>query len=1175
VISCSHCGAENPASQKFCGECGTALAALCPSCGATNTPGQRFCGECGTALATGGASPITAPPASPTAERRLVSVLFADLVGFTTLSESRDAEDVRELLSRYFELARVLISRYGGTVEKFIGDAVMAVWGTPTATEDDAERSVRAALDLVASVADLDPALRARAGVLTGEAAVTIGAEGQGMVAGDLVNTASRVQAAAEPGTVLVGESTRRSTEQAIAYEEAGTHALKGKSEPVDLFRALRVVSGRAGALKSAGLEAPFVGRDRELKLIKDLFHASAHDGRAHLVSVTGIGGIGKSRLAWEFYKYFDGIVDTVWWHRGRCLAYGEGVAYWALADMVRMRCLIGEDEAPVAAREKLKTTVHEHILDAADRSFVEPRLAHLLGLEDGVAGERQELFAAWRLFFERLAASNPTVLAFEDMHWADTSLLDFVEYLLEWSRDFPLYVITLARPELHERRPGWGAGQRNFTSLYLEPLSEQAMEELLEGLVPGLPQQLRDQILARAEGVPLYAVETVRMLLDRGLLAEDGPVYRPTGEIEKLEVPETLHALIAARLDGLSAEERRLLQDASVLGKTFSARALSALGRVAEDELAPLLQALVRKEVLGVQSDPRSPERGQYGFLQDLVRHVAYETLSKRERKIRHLAAAGHLQSAFSELDEIAEVLASHYLAAVEAAPDADDVEAIRAEAREMLSRAGRRAGSLGAPEEGQRYFEQAAALASDTLEEAELVEQAGRLAFAAGHLTEARTRLERAIETFEEAGETAAAARVSTGLADVDVLEGRLEEATVRLKTALEALEEAGPSAELAWTLAQLGRMQALRGDYKSALVTLDRSLRLAERLDVEEVFLHALTSKSIGLIYDGRFAEARLLLEGALERARAADLHRARLRAAGNLGVLLQDSDRQVEVLELTDEVEGIVRQLGDREQLVLARLGIITPLFLLGRWSEALARADEADDLEASDFARFELIENAAIHCERGELAEAEAVLGAQGWAGTAEQPEIRAASAAVKARVLRAQGRPAEALAAAEGGLALSAELSFMNTRIKRNLVEALEAALALGDLDKAQELLATVEALHPGELTPSLRAHRARFRARVDATLGRDQAVDGNFRSAAALFTEFGFGFYLAVTQLEHAEWLAAQGRPREAEPLLAEARATFERLEARPWLERAGRFVLADREPEAATRAS
>ena len=454
---------------------------------------MKFCGECGAALTA--ATPKAAAPQGPTAplaERRLVSVLFADLVGFTTLSESRDAEEVRELLSRYFDTCRRLIELYGGTVEKFIGDAVMAVWGTPVATEDDAERAVRAALDLVAAVSALGdevgaPELRARAGVLTGEAAVTLGAEGQGMVAGDLVNTAARIQSAATPGTVYVGESTKRASELTIAYEDAGEHELKGKEEAVPLHRAIRVVSGRQGALKSAGLEPPFVGRDRELRLVKELFHASADERRPHLVSTMGIAGIGKSRLAWEFYKYFDGLVDTIYWHRGRCLAYGEGVTYWALADMVRMRARISEDDDDATARAKLEATLDEHLLDAGERRFVEPMLRHLLAIsEDQVSYERHDLFAAWRLFFERLADVYPTVLVFEDMQWADESQLDFVEYLIEWSRTSPLFVLTLSRPELLEKRKSWGAGHRNFTSLHLDSLSGKAMTELLDGFVPG-----------------------------------------------------------------------------------------------------------------------------------------------------------------------------------------------------------------------------------------------------------------------------------------------------------------------------------------------------------------------------------------------------------------------------------------------------------------------------------------------------------------------------------------------------------------------------------------------------------------------------------------------------------------------------------------------------------------
>src|SRR5919201_1208878 len=407
---CPSCGTENPSGNKFCLECGSVLARTCPACGKPVVAGAKFCGECGAPL---DAAPPE-PRVQPAAERRLVTVLFADLVGFTTLSEARDAEEVRELLSRYFDICRRLIERYGGTVEKFIGDAVMAVWGTPTATEDDAERAVRAALELTSAVAALGeevsaPELQARAGVLTGEAAVTPNAQGEGMVAGDLVNAASRVQAAAPPGQVYVGEATRRATAETIAFEEAGSHELKGKTGLVPLWCALRVVSGVRGSLKSPGLEAPFVGRSRELRLIKELFHACAEERKAHLFSVTGIAGVGKSRLGWEFYKYFDGLVETVYWHRGRCLAYGEGVAYWALADMVRMRARIAEEDDNATARSKLEATLTEHLLDDEERRFVEPHLASLLGIaEEQTTHERHDLFAAWRLYFERLANTYP-----------------------------------------------------------------------------------------------------------------------------------------------------------------------------------------------------------------------------------------------------------------------------------------------------------------------------------------------------------------------------------------------------------------------------------------------------------------------------------------------------------------------------------------------------------------------------------------------------------------------------------------------------------------------------------------------------------------------------------------------------------------------------------------------
>jgi class 3 adenylate cyclase/tetratricopeptide (TPR) repeat protein len=1164
VTTCSECGAENPSEQRFCGQCGNHLAAGCPACGAQNAPGNKFCGSCGTPLTGHGAAPTAVADAAqaaapqPAAERRLVSVLFADLVGFTAASESRDAEETRELLSRYFDTSRRLIELYGGTVEKFIGDAVMAVWGTPTATEDDAERAVRAALDLVTAVSALGdevgvPELRARAGVLTGEAAVTIGAEGQGMVAGDLVNTASRVQSVAQPGTVYVGDPTRRATEQTIAYESAGSHELQGKGGLYPLYRALRVVSGARGALKSQGLEAPFVGRHRELRLIKDLFHACADDGRAHLVSVTGIAGIGKSRLTWEFFKYIDGVPALTYWQRGRCLSYGEGVTYWALADLVRMRCRISEDEDPGSALDKLQTSLVEYVLDEEERRFVEPRVAHLLGLEEGPRFERDDLFAAWRLFFERLADANPTALVFEDMQWADDSLLDFIDYLLEFSRDSRLFVLTLARPELQESRPTWGAGRRNFTSLYLEPLSAASMEELLAGLVPGLPEEIRVQILERAEGVPLYAVETVRMLLDRGALVQDGPVYRPAGPIASLEVPETLHALIAARLDGLSVDERRALQDAAVLGKTFSKTALAALSGVASEAIEALLTSLVRKEVLTLQADPRSPEHGQYSFLQDLIRHVAYETLSKRERRAKHLAAAAHLESAFPDEEEIVEVLASHYLDAYQAAPDAEDANEIRTKAREKLALAGDRAASLAAAREAQRYFEQAAELTEDEIMGAGLQVRAGQMAARRVRYEEARALFERAHSTYEHAGMSHPAARVAARLAEVDFYEGHLAEAVARMEQALETLSSEDPDGDVAEVAAQLGRFLALSGRFDEALPQLEQALALSEALELGEVFIQALISKGTVVGRLGRPRESESLLAAALERATAQDFLSAGTPAANNLAAMLEARDAFAESNIVSGRSLDIARRIGDRRFEGFVRAGGVTTDVALGNWDEALATADEVDPGEAYGVQACYAVE---IECRRGKVADARERLRRYTAAALdSNDPQIGTMYGLSEAIVLRAEGDARRSLETADRQLQESLNrVGIGSIAVKLLLVEALECAFELGAWEKLEELLGIIESLPSGEQTPLVRAHAARFRAKLEPDVSRAEA---GFCRGEEIFREHNLVFPLAVTQLEHAERLAAVDRSVDARPLLEEARKTFERLEALPWVAR------------------
>jgi class 3 adenylate cyclase/tetratricopeptide (TPR) repeat protein len=1149
-VTCSACGNENPAGKRFCGDCGAPLGATCPSCGAENPPDKRFCGDCGTALDAVPAPTAAAPREAPVAERRLVTVLFADLVGFTPLSESRDPEEVRELLSRYFDTTRRLIELYGGTVEKFIGDAVMAVWGTPVATEDDAERAVRAGLDLVAAVSALGdevgaPDLRARAGVLTGEAAVTLGATSEGMVAGDLVNTAARIQAAADPGTVVVGEATRRATEATVAFEDAGEHELKGKSEPVPLWRALRIVAGARGTLKSQGLEAPFVGRDRELRLIKDLFHASADERKAHLVSVTGIAGIGKSRLGWEFYKYFDGIVETVWWHRGRCLAYGEGVTYWALADMVRMRCRIAEDEGEETGVGKLRTTLEEHILDAEERAFVEPRLLRLLGWGGAEQGEKQQLFAAWRLFFERMADTNAVVLVFEDLQWADDSLLDFIEYLLEWSRNQPIFVVTLARPELTEKRAMWGAGQRAFTSIYLEPLPPAAMQALLAGLVPGMPPEVMQEILGRAEGIPLYAVETVRMLLDRGLIAEDGSSYRVVGEIGSLDVPETLQALIAARLDGLAERERALVQDAAVLGKTFGSTLLARVAGRPEDEVEALLGSLVRKEVFSLQADPRSPEHGQYGFLQDLVRRVAYETLARRDRKARHLAAADQIAAVLG--DEVPEVVAAHLAAAHDVAPDADDAEAIRRRAGRTYVLAGERAERLAAAAEAQRFYEQGAELSSDPGQRAELTDRAGRMAWVAGRVQEARRLLERARAMFDELGDHVGQAFVDIKLAEIDFNDGRVPEAVERMEPAVAAIERVGTPAQIAATVAQFGRFLVFLRDYERAAPQLERALTLAEELDLPETLAQALNSKSVLTLYRGRPQEARLLVRGALAVALEHDLHDPALRAYNNVVADAWYSMRWREGIAIVDEALEYARRNGERTWEISFLTGSTGGLDFLGRWDEALERGAAAEPHATTEFARGLLLWLAITHVRRGDVPAAREMLDRHSDIGTSGNPEFAAGYAAVEATVLVAEGRQEEGFRAALRALPPEVIdsawwLSFA----------AADVALQLQDDAQVREVYDRIEGAVRGRRMRVVEAQLARIRAR----LSEADAV-AELESAEQTFSELEAVFFTAVARTERAEALAAAGRADEARELLAEARETFAQLRALPWLAR------------------
>ena len=1112
------------------------------------------------ASAVAGARPSPSRPrgTEPEAERRLVTVLFADLVGFTAFAEERDAEDVRETLSRYFDLSREVIARYGGTVEKFIGDAVMAVWGAPVAFEDDAERAVRASLELVDAVQALGEGIQARAGVLTGEAAVTIGAVGQGMVAGDIVNTASRLQSAAVPGTVLVGEATQRAASSSVIFEPAGEQSLKGKASRVPAWRAVRVVAERGGRNRAETLEAPFVGRDLELRLLKDLYHATGREGRARLVSITGIGGIGKSRLAWEFLKYIDGLVETVWWHHGRSPAYGEGITFWALGEMVRGRAGLVEGDDETTTRAKVTATLAEHVKDQEEQRWIEPALLALLGVESGIPSD--QLFAAWRTFFERISDTATVVMVFEDLQWADAGLLDFIEQLLEWSRSHPVFVITLARPELLERRAQWGAGKRGFAAMSLEPLPEPAMRELLSGLVPGLPEATMRAIVTRAEGVPLYAIETVRMLLADGRLEAVGEgTYRPAGDLSSLAVPESLTALIAARLDGLEPDDRALLQDAAVLGRGFSPAALAAIAGADQATIEPRLQVLLRRELLILEADPRSPERGQYAFVQELIREVAYNTLAKKDRKARHLAAARYFESLGTE--EIAGALAGHYLAAYQSAPAGQEADALAAQARIALRAASERAAALGAHDQAVSFLDQALTVTTDPVEEADLLERAGVSASKAGRHDRAEQSLRRALEHRTALGDRSAAARTVVALGEALSTARRVDEALALLEPAAREYADLAPDPVVARLRTKLGLAYIYANQAGRALETMEQVLPEAEHGDLVDVLAEALVIKGMALGESGRLREALGVIRAGEELAREHGLNELLLNALVTAGYHLAEIDPQG---ALTYYREGLdlARRIGHRPLLLLFANNIGYTGYLVGDWDDGLAELEArlSEDLDRAD--RYLLLSNALIiRASRGEdvsagVAELEEM-------AKSESEQMVAAMLDTKAAVALAEGRVADAAAAwrAMG----SSQASYGPSA----RYQAARAELWAGNVDAIRGDLTAIDATGVHGRVVELR--RRTIQAGIAALEARAVEALNLYREALRGWHDLGLVWDEVLTTIDMATLLDPwEPDVRDAADA---ARSTLVRLGAKPYLDRLDAALARPRDAAAPAR--
>ncbi len=1199
-MRCPACGAENLDNDRFCTSCGGPLAPTCPACGAAVGSQSRFCGKCGAPVgaltargpgAPGGSGPNPVPSPvltgpgeegtrGPPGEVRHVSVLFCDLVGYTSLAEPRDPEEVRELLSGYFDLARAIVGRYGGVVEKFIGDAVMAVWGAPIANEDDAERAVRAGLELVSAVpgygASAGSELACRVGIATGAAATTE-SPSEGLVIGDRVNTAARIQGEAEPGACYVDQVTKRLSEASIAFEDEGLHELKGKSEPELLYRAARVLSGVGGRLRSDALEAPLVGRETELRTLKDLFHASADRQSPRLVVVAGPAGVGKSRLGFEFERYVDGLVETVLWHRGRCLSYGEGVSFWAPSESVRQRLGIAEDDAAEAARTKL-TEGLVRLVGEDERDYVGARLARLLGIELGGGRQqnlpREELFAGWRLFFERLAAVAPVVLLVEDAQHSDADLLGFLDHLVDWARGLPIFVFVLARPELAEAHPGFGVG-RNRSTLSLDPLDRSSMDDLIEALVPGMPSEARAAVTSRAEGIPLFAVETVRSLIDAGSVVREGGTHRLAGELGELSVPDSLHSLLASRLDALDPATRSLVGLASVLGSSFSAEALVAVSGREPDEVRAELSELVGRNVLEVIADHLSPQRGDYRFAQEMLREVAYEGLSRRDRKSHHLAVAAHLRRSYpNEGEEMAEVIARHYTDALAAGPDATDAGSIREEGLSMLVRAAERAKRAGAPAQAALSYAAAAGLLAgaspessaepgsgpatpggaceERLRGARLLEEAARAAITAGSYERAIAHAESARAVHLAEGETRAAARARTLASGALSHLGRLADARSELVEALGVLR-AKPDADTVDAVMQLARVEIFAGSPGGDRLS-EEALLMGQALAVSTSLLsELLVVRATALDFSDREAESvALMREGARlsEAAGAAEIHS---RALLNLASLTRSSDPAGALQAARASASEAVR-VGNPDLLAVATSNCGVALLELGEWDQAVATLDQAVEEGAGDHFLIAYL-RVLLAGLRGDGEDAAGRYAAlfDSIGGTEDRQDAATLSLA-GAFAATAEGRSAEAL-----GHALSAVRQAEAIGIRHEVVcwawpLAARLARALEDGAATGELLAMLDARPLGHLPPLLRAERLLAAAHAAAD-------PDSFADAVVALRDVGSPYHLAHGLLDEAGLLVRAGDATAAEAAVAaieEARLIGERLGCPPLVERA-----------------
>jgi len=1084
-------------------------------------------------------------------ERKFATALFADVVGSTSLGEQEDPEVVQELVGRVFDRLVPVIERYGGVVDNYMGDAILAIFGVPHVHEDDPERAVRACLEMQDVLAELNhsfategrPQLLMRIGLEAGEVLVDP-ARPDRRITGDTVNVAARLQTTASPGDVVAGPAVHASTRRVIDYVGLPALELKGKAELVPAWRAVRVKARIRGERGSTDLRAELVGREEESAMLRQVYQRVVREGRPALVTILAPAGTGKSRLVREFAAYLDSLDDVVYWREGRCLAYGN-TSYSALADSIKAHCELLEDDSSDELRAKVERAVGDLFGD-------EGPLDEILALVGGSVGTeliREQLFDGWRRFLERMSQRRPLVLVWEDIHWADTGLLDFIEHAADWAQG-PVVMLTLARPELLELRPTWGGGKRNHTAIYLDPLTAAENRNLLNDLAGGaLPEALADQIVEHAEGNPLYTEEIVQMLIDRGTLQRSGGVLYLAEEIESVDVPRSVQSLIAGRIDGLGIEEKATLQNAAVIGRTAWTGAVSALSGLAPEEARRLMGALRVRDLLVPNEPSAFSGEQEFWFRHVLIKDIAYESIAKRDRAIKHRAAAEWAEQRSGERsDEQAELIATHYEQAMgyltELGAEAGETSEVGSSLHVWAGKAGRRAESLWQLERAAHWYRAAIEAASaeiETLEMARLWEAYAQVGVSTEPVDQVIAALETALNTYESLQMDLDAGRIETQLGFNVWQAGDDASGRAWLDKSVARLSGLEVSRELANALQVRGQFAWRHDQGKEAEEDLRAAIELAEETAAETTEIAARHDLGIALNFQGRNEEAMPLIEASFEAAqRTSDLY-LKLRSANNWGATLashgSDFRRAADVTRVALE-EG--RRAGSHGYVTWAANNLAGVLRRLGDLDEAAEYEQIA--LRAAEAIKVPLLRGwslaglAEISLWQGDISEARRIWESAGIRFEDEEQQSISELGRLFIELSRVEGRLDEGLEGARQALDLLGGIGPLS-EANEFALETVRAMVAAGLHDDAAEVRNMMKA----EFDPP-RAPDA-YRMAADGLLASTVAERvGHLRKAASVFERLELRIAQIRVLIDLADALQEAGEDPTA--TLEEARA-------------------------------